>query len=230
MSKKFLENLKNAQTEEMVKHEFAAFFGLKFDTADRHDLFTREILFEFKFDKNFENPKAVAKILAQTLFYIHDLKFGKKIGAIGKNIPPFLVLADKNEAAILETKNWKNFYASEKYDFTRAASDPDPNLISDLQNSKKLQNTKIFNLNFAPDFEIFEKKIRDIFDPQKKLFEISDKKIITEENFEEIFFHWDKLFHKSVENGFKSSRYFLQKIKFLLKSNYEMSIRSILYF
>jgi hypothetical protein len=49
--KKFLNNLNKSKTEEDVKNAYAKHFKISYDTSDRHDLYTPQVLFEFKYDK-----------------------------------------------------------------------------------------------------------------------------------------------------------------------------------
>jgi hypothetical protein len=44
-------------------------------------------------------------------------------------------------------------------------------------------------------------------------FRFGDKKLITEENFEEVYAYWADIFGESVRNGFKPSRYFVNDIQ-----------------
>ena len=66
--KNLYETLQPAQTEEELKNLFAKFFALKLDTKNYIDLYTPQILFEFKFDENLNNLQARAKCFAQTLY------------------------------------------------------------------------------------------------------------------------------------------------------------------
>ncbi len=54
--------------------------------------------------------------------------------------------------------------------------------------------------------------ITTYLDPQQE-FGFSDKKIITEENFEDVFEYWNGIFGSSVKNGFKTSKYFVCDIQ-----------------
>ncbi len=112
---KFIYAIAKGHTEEDIKNAYAKYFDISYDTSDRHDLYTPRVLFEFKFDKNFANLKARSQIIAQTLYYVHRLKFH---GFINKPIPPILCMADQNEAILTETSLWKQFYddVDEKYD------------------------------------------------------------------------------------------------------------------
>ena len=70
----FKNDLQRATTEEAVKATYARYLKIKYDTANKHDLYTNQVFFEFKLDKNFDNLKSLATILAQTLYYIRILK------------------------------------------------------------------------------------------------------------------------------------------------------------
>ncbi|MFN0216359.1 MAG: hypothetical protein ACKVT2_19030 [Saprospiraceae bacterium] len=126
----FVAALQKPHTEEDVKNCYARHFDIAYNTADRHNLYTPQAFFEFKFDKNFDNLKARAAILAQTLYYIHRFKYG----ITDKPLPATLVLADRNEAVLTNTILWKEFYTdtAERYDWDLAASNPDTQLVSDL--------------------------------------------------------------------------------------------------
>ena len=58
--KNFSADLQNAATEEEVKYIFAKFFNLKLSTKNYIDLYTPQILFEFKFDANLKNISTLA--------------------------------------------------------------------------------------------------------------------------------------------------------------------------
>lgn len=133
----FKKELDDARTEETVKAIYAKYFNISYNTSDRHDLYTPQVLFEFKHKKNFQNLKALATILAQTLYYIRRLKYEE----VEKTIPYFLCLADKNEAAITEINKWSAYYSSDVYDWERAPSNPDPKLIDHLV--KEPETTKL---------------------------------------------------------------------------------------
>src|SRR3990172_3530460 len=124
----FKNDLQRATTEEAVKATYARYLKIKYDTTNRHDLYTPQVFFEFKLDKNFGNLKSLASVLAQTLYYIRRLKYED----VDKIIPPFLCLADKNESTITETSKWNTYYSSDAYDWGRAPSKPDPKLIEHL--------------------------------------------------------------------------------------------------
>ena len=55
----FKNRLKSAKTEETVKAVYANYFKIDYDTADKHDLYTPQVFFEFKYDKIFK-PKGAS--------------------------------------------------------------------------------------------------------------------------------------------------------------------------
>ena len=159
--KQFCRELDRGHTEEDIKHSFANHFGIKYDTSDRHDLYTEQVLFEFKYNKNFDNLKSRATVLAQTLYYVHRLKYG----FTDKIIPPILCLADKNEVMITETLTWKEFYTDEKekYDWDLAPSIPDVTLIEDLSKTKDLRNIHIYKIPNEKEYDLFFEMLLRIF-------------------------------------------------------------------
>ncbi len=192
-------------TEEEVKSVYARALGLRYDTKDDHDLYTPQVLFEFKFDRNFASLKIRATVLAQILYYVRRLKFGES----SKAVPFYLCLADVNEALVTETTVWKEYYtdAAEKYDWDLSPSFPDARLVADLQKHKQLRNLHVYDFRKAGEFAAFLERIGQCLDPQQTL--LGDKKVITEDNFEEVFAYWNSMFGDAVRNGKKTSRYFV---------------------
>jgi len=204
----FKNRLADAKTEETVKAIYAKYFSIKYDTADRHDLYTPMVLFEFKYDKNFGNIKALATILAQILYYVRRLKFSDA----EKQIPYFLCLADKNEAAITETDLWTSYYSNDSYDWERAPSKPDPKLIDHLIKEPNISKLAVYNITKKGDHEAFKKNLQNALLPQLKM-DFGDKKVINEENFEAVFDHWKNILGHYIVNGYKDSFYFLSNIQ-----------------
>jgi len=206
---KFTTDLAKARTEEDVKNAYAKHFKVTYDTSDRHDLYTPQVLFEFKYDKNMLNLKARATVLAQVLYYVHRLKFG----FTQKAIPVFLCLSDKNETVLTQTIKWKSYYFdAESYDWDLSPSIPDKRLVDKLIDDKEFRDLHVYNLENENDYTVFSQKLTNYLDPQQK-FDFVDKKIITEENFEEVFEYWNGIFGTSVKNGFKTSKYFVCDIQ-----------------
>lgn len=206
----FVADLQKGSTEEDIKNGYAHHFGIRYDTAGKHDLYTPHVLFEFKFDKNFTNLRTRATVVAQILYYIRRLKFGYT----EKPIPPILCLADKNEAILTETTKWRAFYSETNgnYDWDVAPSNPDPKLINDIFESEELRNLHIYNILESQDYSLFAERLHAILGGQEA-FQNMEKKAITEENFEEVYEYWNKIFGESVRNGLKTSRYFVCDIQ-----------------
>ncbi len=205
MKKSLFQTLAEANTEEELKNFFAKRFKLKLDTKNFIDLYTRQILFEFKLDKNLKNPQTLAEIVAQTLYYVRRLKFGNDYRPVSQNI----CIVTKNFAAIFPTESFAAFYDDKNaYDWDLAPSSPCKKLVNALSVSELIINAKIYDLAvytveiaFVADIErIFNGKSRNI-------------KQITEQNFEQIFIYWQKLFGAAVKNGRKPSEYFITDIE-----------------
>lgn len=204
----FKTKLKAAKTEETVKAVYAKYFKIDYDTADKHDLYTPQVLFEFKYDKNFQNLKALATILAQSLYYIRRLKYGDA----QKMIPYFLCLADKNEASITETNKWSNYYSNNSYNWENPPSKPDQRLIDHLVKEPETRKLHVYRINLKGEHSAFKKNLENALNPQM-IMDFGDKKVINEENFEAVFDHWKNILGKYIVNGYKDSFYFLSNIQ-----------------
>ena len=204
----FKNQLDKAKTEEDVKSPYATYFNIKYNTSNHHDLYTPQVLFEFKADKNFHNLKALATILAQSLYYIRRLKYID----VEKPIPFFICLADKNQATLTETSKWSNYYTNESYDWERPASKPDPKLIDHLVKEPETGKIHVYSVTKKQEHEAFKKNLDNALEPQM-MMDFGDKKVINEENFEAVFDHWKSVIGPYIVNGYKSSFYFLANIQ-----------------
>ena len=205
----FSQALLKAKTEEEVKHAYAAHFGLDYDTEFRHDLYSPEIFFEFKFSRSLQKREARAAVIAQVLYYVRRLR----LGYADKIVPPVICIADGRQAFFTETKKWQKFYSNEtRYDWELAPSQPDEKLVADLAVFAATGAIKVFNVLEEAEYELFSQHLTDHRAEQLAL-DFRVKKLITEENFEEVFDYWNKCFGESVRNGTKSSRYFLCDIQ-----------------
>lgn len=204
----FYKELKKAAVEEDVKAAYRKFFSLPQDSSKRQDLYTEQMLFEFKYDKNFNNRSIRCEVLAQILYYVHRLKFDTN----SKPIPPFLCLADVNETIITQTIDWETFYNEKKYDWEAAPSSPDRLLVEDLIKSPQTSILRVFNITDLNDLLFVDDFFKRIYsnDIDKSLIV---KRDITERNFEDIFRTWDNKFGNDVRNGIKPSRFFICDIQ-----------------
>ncbi len=199
-------------TEEEVKSEFAKAFKYKLDTRKRMDLYTPNILFEFKYDRNFQANHTKAPVVAQALYYIREIKYGK----LDLSLPAYICIVDKNEAFFVETKDCKSVYDSENEDFDwdRAPSTPCPNIVDAVGKLSKVKAAYVYRFGSPEDFSNFQSALLKCSQYQPELdFSIFDKKAITEENFESAFRLWSELFGAYVENGRKAAEYFLSDLQ-----------------
>ena len=204
------EKLKLCRTEEEVKYEFAKFFKYKIDARERIDLYTQEILFEFKFDINMDNVSVRSKAIAQALYYIRRLKYGRDVRVPSSRI----CIVDKNEALFIETDKLKDYYLiskSSKYDWDLAPSNPCKKLVNDLSKCDVVKNAYVFHFNNSESEKDFINKLNLYKYEQLSFF--GNRKEINEINFYEIFEYWKSLFGAYVENGRKSSEYFITDIE-----------------
>ncbi|MBS0569491.1 MAG: hypothetical protein JSS28_02695 [Proteobacteria bacterium] len=57
-----LDRLRKTKTEEEVKAAWARHLSLDYDTSDDHDLYSPQILFEFKYDRKLSNASHLAPV------------------------------------------------------------------------------------------------------------------------------------------------------------------------
>lgn len=88
------ENLQRAKTEEDVKDCYIKALKLKAYSKNLIDIQTEQIWFEAK-----EKRTSCMKMFAQLLCYVRDAYLK------GEEIPPFLCVIDKEQAALMETSN-----------------------------------------------------------------------------------------------------------------------------
>lgn len=201
------EILSDAATEEEVKNFFAKFFRIKLSTKNFIDLYTPQILFEFKFDAPIKNIQIRAKIVAQMLYYVRRLKFGRDSRTPSQNI----CIVTKNSAAVFKTDSFDNFIKRKSYDWDLAPSSPCKKLVDDLKNFYAVQAAHIYDFSDAEDANNFVALINRNLSKEFSLFD--ERKEINEQNFYEVFKSWEKIFGAAVENGHKSSEYFLIDIE-----------------
>ncbi|MBR4153272.1 MAG: hypothetical protein IKT98_09990 [Selenomonadaceae bacterium] len=204
MKKNLFQTLQAALTEEELKNFFAKYFHIKLSTKNFIDLYTPQILFEFKLDSNLHNNQILAKIVAQTLYYVRRLKFGSDFRPVSQNI----AIVTKSAAVIFPTETFANFYDDDNFDWDLRPSSPCKLLVNALANSDSIKSATIYDLD-AYNVEIaFATNINNIFQGKSRVV-----KQITEQNFEQIFLYWQKLFGDAVANGRKPSEYFITDIE-----------------
>ena len=208
--------LASCRKEEEVKAEFCKFFKLKIFALGGIDHYEPGVLFEFKHDWDFSNPGMVARVLAQVMYYARRLKFSAAMTRYV--LPPVICVVDRDEAFFADMKDFAKFYTADRdaYDWDRAPSTPCPDLVAAIARALSKGNPKppyIYDLSKPAEEEQFVVKCRENLKSQMTFFDLLDKKIITEENFLDVFDYWDSLFGKYVHNGRKSSEYFFADIE-----------------
>lgn len=213
MSKKLdtlLRRLARCRTEEDVKAAWAKHLGLEYDTSDDHDLYSPQVLFEFKFDRQLSNASQLAPVVAQLMYYLHRLKYHQST----KPIPPEWCAADRNEAVFGQVQDWSELYSDDgtRFDWSLRPSSPDPRLVSAVRAHPAFRTVVARNLAIPAEAVQLMAELEHRFSPQAA-FRFGDKKLITEGNFEDVYAYWSEIFGESVKNGFKPSRYFVSDIQ-----------------
>ncbi len=85
-------------------------------------------------------------------------------------------------------------------------------MLADLSACAETDAIKVFDLLNDAEYALFEQCLV-LHRTAQAEFDFRVKKLITEENFEEVFEYWNQCFGDAVRNGTKSSRYFLCDIQ-----------------
>lgn len=176
--------------EEEIKHEFANFFEYQYNTNRNIDLYTPEILFEFKYEINMKNIMARSKAIAQALYYIRRLKYGNS-----SNVPSKMIcIVDKDEALFVASNDLQEFFLKTKsanYDWDLPPSNPCKKLVNALANSDIVKKIYVYQLSNPESEKDFIEKHNFYRFQQLSIFD--NKKEINENNFYDIFLYWQKL-------------------------------------
>ncbi len=208
MAKKYLsEVIQAAQSEAELVHLFANHFDLSFSNKNRSDLYTAQILYEFKLNDNMHNLQIRAKTVAQALYYIRRFKFDDDDCAPSENI----CVISKNSAAVFQTELFADFFNSNAYDWDVKPSNPSTNLITDLSKFDSMIRARVYDLHDFKDCLAFETLINNT--RKRKPKDSKVKKQINAQNFYQVFRYWQSFFGADVANGHKPSEYFLIDIE-----------------
>lgn len=201
---------RDAQSEEALKNYFTHHFNLKPDIQDDIDLYTPQILFEFKLETNIQNLIPRAKCFAQAMYYARQLKFGLN----GESRPPtnFICVVTKNFAAILPTEIFTDYFTDQKiFDWNLSPSTPCKKLIEALKNFQPLRDCIVYDFSDALSENIFIDRINSL---KKSTLPPSSKIIIAENNFHTVFDSWQKKFGAVIsDENRKLSEYFITDIE-----------------
>lgn len=130
-----LKRLNKSRTEEDVKAAWVRHLRLDYDSSDDHDLYSPQVLFEFKDDRKLSNASHLAPVVAQLMYYLHRLKYHQS----SKLIPREWCAADKYEMVFGQVADWSELYsdAGSRFDWSLRPSSPDPRLVADAQRTER---------------------------------------------------------------------------------------------
>ena len=202
--------LEKSNTEEEVKAAWAKALSLTYNTTHSHDLYTPQVLFEFKFDGQLHTASGRAAVVAQVMYYLRRLKYG----LIGQAIPPAFCVADRHACAVAEVAHWKDLFTDDsgRFDWDLRPSSPDAALVAAVQKHAAFKLLHARQVRISEEAQAVLGELARRLDSSNPL-QVGDKKAITEDNFEEVFEYWNAVFGEAVRNGFKSSRYFVADIQ-----------------
>ena len=229
----FSQLLSRCKVEDDVRAAYAKFFNIPFDASEYIDLYTPQVLFEFKYDRNLSRTHEKARVLAQALYYVRRLRYGDidelqaESGTLFdlqdmqqllqglRPVPPFICLADVNEAIITPTSDWQTFIedSAEQYDWTLSPSSPDEQLIKHLAATDAIAHLHTYDFHNQQELQLFADDLTKHLNQQLELDGFHLKKQITEKNFEQVYQYWNHIFGEAVRNGYKPSRYFVSDIQ-----------------
>ena len=173
--------LLSSETEEDVKASYVKWLDLPVSTRSKNDLLACGCLWEFKYNKNFKNLQQLSTILAQAVYYLRRHRYGESQEAI----PSRVILADKNEAAIVESEALSKYFTL-NINWMRAASSPDKQLISSVEEVAK--TLTVYDMTNLEEREAFKLSLL-----ANMSSEINLRKVVTISNFESAYLHWCSL-------------------------------------
>lgn len=184
----FVKLLLNISDENAVRNAYRIVMGIKdWEAPFACDGYYDNVLYEFKCARKL-GGKEGSKALAQSCYYLR--KFINEPGWFDKSgqrhltfVPIKVAVADENEAFVVMTSDLEEFFKSDKYDWSRTASSPDENLITDIKNSIKPIVFKIQEKNsFQSYLDTLEAAGTTVL------------KVINRNNFDKIFEVWQQEF------------------------------------
>lgn len=199
------------RNEEEVKSTFCSAFGFKLVARQRIDLYTPQIIFEFKFQRDLSRAANRASVVAQILYYVRRLKYGNS----DLSVPVYLAGIDHNQGFFAEVAEFSDLIddVNSRYDWDRAASTPCPVLVADVSESSANKSIKIHDFGVDEDFENFHRKLDHLLQDDLELdFSSIQKKTINQHNFESSFSIWEKEFGPYVKDVTRVSEFFLMDI------------------
>jgi len=207
--KKFhlFDSISRSNSEAELVHNFINHFNLPFCDKNRIDLFTQQILFEFKLDDNLFNLQIRSKVIAQALYYVRRLQLDD-FSSPSDNI----CVVTKNLAVFFPTQTFSAFFNdNSSFDWDLKPSLPCKKLVAALADFEPVIHAHIYDFSNYHEQLAFETLINNTRDRKIPLF--NQKKEITRHNFFNVFQYWQSFFGKDVANGHKPSEYFILDIE-----------------
>lgn len=147
------------------------------------DGLNHETLYEFKFDLKLDKGAGFAAI-AQGCYYLNRIwTLGVHKGT-RYTLPTRLVVGDKNEAIVLPVEELKALFTSNKFDWTRAPSSPDPELTHAVRDL--IKKPVVFKMDKEEQIKTFLDVLQTVG--------TAVRCEITRHNFVSLFLTWCKLF------------------------------------
>lgn len=145
------------------------------------------ILFEFKLDETLEGPAGM-KAIAQSACYVHHLVTNGVYKDRIYQPPTTVAICDKNQSICFPATRFEKYIHDGKFDWTRPASSPDPELIAAV--TKDFADTIIHDMTTEPGVQAFQ----DSLSRGEVVLQH-----ITHENFDRIFEEWKRHFAPNKE-------------------------------
>lgn len=181
LEKTFLKHIGKASTEEAVISAYQRIIPGQWQRPFGSDGLEDDTLFEFKHNINMDTG-ALSKAVAQGCNYLRRIWSLGVYKGTHYAVPKRLAVCDSNEAVVVPVTDLQQFFTSENYEWNRAASDPDPNLIDSVGAVIK---PVVYKIQQEADLENFLSALKASSDIVKNR--------ITSDNFVTIFEVWKNL-------------------------------------
>jgi hypothetical protein len=112
--------LARANREEDVKAAWAKALALDYDTSEDIDLYTPQVLSEFKHVAGLTQTARCAQVLAQVMYYLRRLRLGYDRRAV----PKMLALIDRDTVVLSAVGDWRDIFGDSEGRFDWEAKLP----------------------------------------------------------------------------------------------------------
>lgn len=183
-AKKFLNGLANAHTEEEILTQYQSIQEIdEWPRPFGSDGLQGGTLWEFKHGLVANNCHLV---LAQACYYLQRIRTLGVYKGTHYPMPKRVVCADEEAVCVMDAADLDPF-THENYDWSRAASSPDPALVLEMHRLRPL----IIEIKTEQSVQDFLSRLKSVGSPVKQ--------VITRNNFEHVFRVWERLFGKDLD-------------------------------